>query len=284
MAAFHRPTDLTEALGVLAQGDVTVAAGCTDLYPATQAKALAGPVLDITAINDLRGITQTDAGWRIGATTSWSDLLTTDLPPAFDGLKLAAQEVGSIQIQNAGTLAGNLCTASPAADGAPCLMALDAMIELQSAKGKRTLPLIEFLLGPRRTALRPDELLTAIHIPNASAQGRSTFLKLGARKYLIISIAMVSVRLEITGDIIDRAAISVGSCSPVAVRLSELETSLKGCSATDPAALITPNLIAPALSPIDDIRADAAYRLTAATELTRRAISQLAGQKLGQAA
>ena len=105
-------------------------AGGTDFYPARVGRAIDEDVLDIGGIDVLRGITAGPAGWRLGATTTWSELLEADLPPLFDGLKQAAREVGGRQIQNAGTFAGNLCNASPAADGVPALLALDAEVEL----------------------------------------------------------------------------------------------------------------------------------------------------------
>lgn len=276
MAAYHRPTDLDEALAILADGPATIAAGCTDLYPATQAKTLPGPVLDITGIAALRGVAKHGDGWRIGAATTWTDIIRAELPPAFDGLKLAAREVGSVQIQNAGTVAGNLCTASPAADGAPCLLTLNAEVDLRSAQGTRRLPLQAFLTGPRRTALRPDELVTAILIPEASGKGQGHFLKLGARKYLIISIAMAAARLEIENGSVSGAALAIGACSPVATRLPGLERALVGHAPAELPGLVRPDLVSPYLAPIDDIRADAGYRVTAATELLRRTLAGLA--------
>jgi len=276
VAAYHRPNDLQQALTLLAAGHLTVAAGCTDLFPATQAKALPGDTLDITAIPALRGITQDAAGHRIGAATTWADILRADLPPAFDGLKLAAAEVGSPQIQSTGTLAGNLCTASPAGDGAPCLLTLNASVEIRSANATRVLPLQDFLQGPRQTALRPGEMLTGLLIPPATGQGH--FLKLGARKYLVISIAMVATRLTVEAGHITEAAIAVGSCSPTATRIRSLESALIGQSISS--ITVPPNLVAPHLAPIDDIRADKAYRITAAVELIRRSLATYAKTKV----
>ena len=225
MAAYHRPDTLQAALDVLTDASVTIAAGCTDLFPATQSRRLSGDVLDITGIPALRGITRVGDAYRIRATTLWSDVVRADLPPAFDMLKQAAREVGSVQIQNAGTIAGNLCNASPAADGVPCLVALDADVELSSAKSIRTLPLADFLTGPRQTALRPGELLTAIQVPAQATGGQSRFLKLGARKYLVISIAMVAARVVAETGHVRQAALAVGSCSAVATRLPEIEAA-----------------------------------------------------------
>lgn len=209
----------------------------------------------------------------IGAGTTWTELLRADLPPAFDALKLAAREVGSIQIQNRGTVAGNLCNASPAADGVPPLLALDTEIELASSRGRRVLPLSDFIQGNRQTARQPDELLVALRIPRASTAGISHFLKLGARSYLVISIAMVATRLVLdeTGRIME-AAIAVGACSAVAQRLRRLETALIGRHAGDEALAAVADWPFDELSPIDDVRASAAYRRRAAAELVRRAL------------
>src|SRR5262252_2699768 len=196
MGDYLRPTRLDEALQALARPR-TVLAGGTDFYPARVGRAIDDDVLDITAIAALRGISSNAQGWRLGATTTWSELLDTSLPPLFDGLKQAAREVGGRQIQNAGTLAGNLCNASPAADGVPPLLALDAEVELAGPAGSRRLPLGAFITGNRRTALAPGELMVAIHVPKPAHDARSAFYKLGARRYLVISIAMAAATLEI---------------------------------------------------------------------------------------
>lgn len=270
--AYHRPTDLAEALALKASGAMRVAAGCTDLFPATERKVLPGPILDVTAIDDLRGITQEADALRIGATTTWTDLASAGLPASMFALQQAAREVGAVQIQNRGTVAGNLCNASPAADGVPPLLCLDAEVELRSARGMRRLPLAEFVQGPRQTALAADELVTAILVPRRALEGASHFLKLGARKHLVISIAMVAARAHVVDGRIDQLAVAVGSCSAVAVRLAGLERALLGTPAD--AAAIAPDLVRAALSPIDDVRADAAYRSEAAVALVARAVAR----------
>ena len=274
--AYARPGELDEALRLMAGGRWTVLAGGTDLYPATTARALPGDVLDIGGIEKLRGIAETEIHWRIGGRTTWTEVLRAALPPAFDALKLAAREVGAVQIQYAGTVAGNLCNASPAADGVPALLVLDAEVELSSASGTRTLPLRDFLTGPRRTGLRPDELLTAVLIRKGSADERSYFLKLGARKYLVISIAMAAVRLVVEAGRVAEAAIAVGACSGVAQRLGTVEAALAGLPADArlPQAVHDAD-VAAHLSPIDDVRGTSAYRARAAAELVRRALARV---------
>ena len=166
---------------------------------------------------------------RIGAATTWTDIVKAPLPAAFDALKQAAREVGSIQIQNRGTIGGNLCNASPAADGVPPLLALDATVELASARGRRLMPLSSFITGYRATALAQGEILSAVFVPSRSPQARSAFVKLGARRYLVISILMAAALVERDGDgRISRVAIAVGAASPVARRLPELEAALAG--------------------------------------------------------
>ncbi len=282
-AQYFRPGDLASALDWLAATDARIAAGCTDLLASTSDQRLSGKVIDITAIEELRGISSNDKHWRFGATTTWTDVIEADLPPAFDSLKLAAREVGSQQIQHAGTLAGNLCNASPAADGVPCWLTLDAEVELVSRSNTRRLPVASFITDPRKTELASDELVSAILVPRRSCGGRSTFLKLGARKYLVISIAMVAVRLELENGIIADCAISVGSCSAVAVRLTALEASLTGRSIGDIGLPSLDALVRGDISPIHDLRSDADARASAASELVQRCIVSLSNDQASAA-
>jgi len=273
MARFARPATLHEAVSLLPEAPWQVLAGGTDFYPARVDRPITEPVLDITGMTELSGITAVDGSWRIGALTTWTDIIQADLPPAFDALKLAAREVGSVQIQNAGTVAGNLCNASPAADGVPPLMILDAAVELTGAAGVRQVELSDFITGNRQTTRQADELVTAILIPDASTVGVSRFRKLGARRYLVISIAMVAVRLvRDQQGAVGHAAISVGSCSEVALRLRSLENDLIGHPAdNDLVDCVKPHHF-DALSPIDDIRATADYRRHAAGDLVRQTL------------
>lgn len=283
MIGYHRPTTIEEALAIRAGLDVAVLAGGTDIHPARATRAAWGDpvhkdVLDIGALPGLRGIEGKDDHWRIGALTTWSDLIRAELPPLFDGCRLAAREVGGVQIQNRGTLAGNLCTASPAGDGIPCLLALDASVELASLKGTRIKALSEFNTGYRRTALAADEIVTAILVPRRRPTARSAFRKLGARKHLVISIAMAAAVLDFESDgRIAGAAVAVGSCSAVAQRLGELEAALIGAPAEGAAEIVRPEHFA-RLAPIDDIRSTAAHRRHAALVLVRDCLSTLAGQ------
>ncbi|MEQ8250563.1 MAG: xanthine dehydrogenase family protein subunit M [Oceanibaculum nanhaiense] len=272
---YLRPERLEDAVAALRDGAWTLLAGGTDHYPARVTAQRTEDILDITGLAGLRGISDAGDHFRIGALTSWSDIAEGDLPPCFDGLRRAAREVGGMQIQNRATLAGNLCNASPAADGVPPLLTLDASVELASADGVRSLPLGEFILGNRRTARRPDELMTAILVPKPAHPARAAFLKLGARKYLVISITMVAGLLEVKDGRVAAARIAVGACSAVAQRLPALEALLVGQAAGPGLAGLVAQEHLAGLAPIDDIRADAGYRQDAALVLVKRCLAEL---------
>jgi len=253
-----------------------VLAGATDFYPARIDRPIEEDIVDISRIAELRGIEHDEDGWRLGALTTWREIAEQPLPALFDGLKAAAGEVGGMQIQNRGTIGGNLCNASPAADGIPPLLALDASVELASSTGTRSLPLAAFILGNRITARRPDELLTAVRIPARRARTRSAFLKLGARRYLVISIAMVAATVETDGaGRIARAGLAVGACGPVAQRLRSLESRLldQPIAALSDFEVLESDLVP--LSPRTDVRATAAYRHDAVVTLLQRALRSL---------
>lgn len=276
MGLYARPTRIEDAIRSLSAGPATILAGGTDVYPARVGRPIDGPVLDVTAIDGLRGIASDGSEYRIGALTTWTDLIEAPLPPLFDGFKNAARAVGGAQIQNAGTLAGNLCNASPAADGTPNLLVLDALVELASAGGTRRMPVADFVLGNRKTAREADELVTALVIPPFAQGTRSSFQKLGSRAYLVISIVMVAVVLEPAPDgTVGRLHVAVGACSAVPQRLVTLEADLMGAPITPALARRVEPRHLDGLSPINDVRATAAYRRDAALTLVRRAIQEL---------
>lgn len=274
MIRYAKPRSIDEALALLGETQWKILAGGTDFYPALGNRPVSENVLDINGIDALRGIAETATHVVIGARTTWTDVVRHRLPAAFDGLKQAAGDVGSVQIQNVGTVAGNLCNASPAADGVPALMVLDADVELRGLAGSRTLPLGEFILGNRRTALLPGEMVTAIRVPKTSLAGKSSFQKLGARRYLVISIVMAACRVVVGRDgRIQTAAIAVGSCSAVAQRLFSLEASLVGLRPGDDMTCAVETADLAELSPIDDVRGSGEYRRAAAREIVRRALA-----------
>ena len=276
---FIRPHSLSEALDLLAASGGRILAGGTDVFPALGDRPSPDPLLDISTLGELRGIAISGDATRIGAATTWSEVVAHPLPPGFDGLKAAAREVGAIQIQKRGTVGGKLCNASPAADGVPPLLALDAEVELASHAGIRRLPLADFITGNRKTARRRDEIVTGVIVPRRFDDAASRFLKLGARRYLVISIVMVAATVRADeGGRVAEARIAVGSCSAAARRLEALEKTLVGAPATGPLGdLVAPGHLA-TLAPIDDVRATAAYRGDAAVTLVRRALDLCSGR------
>ncbi len=275
MDRYFRPRSLAEALDILAEHTPRPLAGGTDLYPALTGAEAWGPRpaldwMDISGLSALHGIEAAEGGLRIGALVSWTQIATAALPPALAALQQAARQVGGRQVQNRGTLLGNLCNASPAADGVPPLLILDAEIELASAAGTRRLRLGDFLRGNRATARRPDELAVALHIP-PPPEAESRFEKLGTRRQLVISIVMVAGLLRLEAGRVAEARIAVGACSAVARRLPGLEAALRGAAPGDVAGIIGGATLDP-LTPIADIRGTAEYRLSAARTLVARSL------------
>jgi CO/xanthine dehydrogenase FAD-binding subunit len=275
MGSYLRPSELSEALDALKGSSLAVIAGGTDYYPARVERPASEDILDISGLSELRRIKIMPRYVRIGAGVTWTDLINAELPASFDGLKLAAREIGGIQIQNTATLVGNVCNASPAADSLPNLLALDADVELASVEGRRQMPIGEFVTGNRKTNRRPEELVTALVVPHHAAGARSDFLKLGGRKYLIISIVMVAVVIELAEGKVERARVAIGACSEIAKRIPALEAALAGrpLDGTLGNAVISDHLSH--LTPIDDLRASAGYRRRAALVLLRRSLDRL---------
>ena len=271
---YYRPDKINDALYSLSKEKLTIAAGCTDLLPSTQQENLGNNILDISGIKSLRHISFENGFRKIGSGVTWTDLVeNNELPKCYDMLKECSLQIGSKQIQNLGTIGGNLCNASPAADGVPCLLSLDASIELLSLNGKRVLKLEDFIKGSRKTELQNNEILSAILIPKEAEIGRSSFLKLGARKYLVISIAMIACKLNLKKDVISEITISIGSCSAVAKRIKSLENLLIGKSIKDELTTIILNYnYENYLSPINDIRGTNTYRFKASKVLVKDTI------------
>jgi len=275
---YSRPKTLDAAVHVLAQEGGQILSGGTDFFPALGDRPTPDRVVDISGLADIKGIAFEADHIRIGGLTTWSQVVATPLPRCFDALKGAAREIGGIQIQNRGTVAGNLCNASPAADAVPPLLALDAEIELVSAVGARRVPLADFIVGNRKTVRRPDEILASIIVPRMLDDATSTFLKLGARRYLVISIAMVAavVKKDSSGCVAE-ARVAVGSCSAAARRLTALERALVGMPARPGLGAVALTEHLAQLTPIDDVRATASYRSDAALTLVGRALDACVG-------
>jgi CO/xanthine dehydrogenase FAD-binding subunit len=263
---------LDDALAALARGPHRIVCGATDAYAQGQAAPSAVPWLDISGVDALQGITASGSMLRIGAAVTWDRIDRCEQMPGV--LREAARTVGSRQIRLRGSLGGNLCHASPVADGIPALLALDARVELAGPRGVRQLPLPEFVLGRQRTALLPDELLAAILVESPGPSERTAFIKLAQRDASAIAVVAAAVRLRWRDDrMLASAAIAVGGASEAAIRLCGLESLLEGAprEAIPPLIAATPM---PELSPIDDRRGSAALRHRWARVAVQRACAR----------
>ena len=269
-----RPTELDDALEFLADTpEADVLAGGTDaLVEISFDHRRPEHVLAIRRIDELRAHAVTDEGLRLGATVTYravEDALATAAP----GLAMASRTVGSPQIRNAGTIGGNLGTASPAGDALPWLLAMDAEVELASVRGRRRVPLAEFLTGPKRNARASDELIVAAHVPRI--RGPQHTAKLGPRNAMVISVACVAVVVDTDAR---RVRIGMGSVGPTALRAPEAEAAVSaaidwdGLDADEEAVAAFGRDCAAAAQPIDDHRSTADYR--------RHAIGVLASRSL----
>jgi CO/xanthine dehydrogenase FAD-binding subunit len=283
---YKRPTSLLSALTLLKQGFLPIAGG-TDYYPSKVGKPLIDNLLDLSDVADFNISTNIEGSHVcLSALTTWRqcqlDFASGKLQLWCAALAQASKEIGGWQVQNRGTLGGNLCNASPAADGTVALLALDAKVTLVSTADEvlisRVLELSDFVLGNRLTAKRADELLTQISFPKHSPNARSAFLKLGHRRYLVISIVMVAVLLDFdTYGRVTTCRIAIGSCSKAAVRVLALEKLLVGCH-RDLVMKVAMSAIAQvdfAIQPIADVRGTPEYRRGAAQELVLRAFAEV---------
>jgi CO/xanthine dehydrogenase FAD-binding subunit len=272
---YLRAASVSEALEALSLG-FRILAGGTDLYPSRAARSLEGAFVDISGVSDLRVIEPIADGWRIGAAATFADVTRASLPLWCSGLQDAAREIGGVQIQNFATVGGNVCNASPAADGTVALLALDARVIVASRRGMREVALADFVTGPRRCDLASDEMVLAFDIPQRSQSARASFAKLGHRRYLVISVVMASLVLECDEDeTITGAWIAVGAMSARALRLRSLERDLVGQKCNRSIADMVEARHLEALTPLDDIRGTRAYRLAAASTLLRRMLESV---------
>ena len=259
------PTSLSEALSALARGSPPeILAGGTDLWPKWNAgQARPARLLSLHRLAELRRIERHEGGaLRVGAMCTHAELCrSTEVRQACPALAEAAATIGAVQVQNQGTLGGNLVNASPAADLPPPLVAAGAEVELISTAGSRRVPLDRFYTGYRQLDRRPDELLVAVLVPALPRGARERFRKVGTRRAQAISKVVGSCRLELEADgTLARAALAFGSVAPVVVRLAELERWLAGRRADEATARGAEEQARAAVQPIDDVRSSADYR------------------------
>ena len=265
-----RPTDLAQLWPLLADGALAMAGG-TDLLVRCRGQAAVDVAL-LEGIGELAGIAEEDGLLRLGAMASHSALAASRLVTArLPVLARALLALGSPQIRAMGTLGGNIATASPAGDSLPPLYALDALAELASRHGRRRVPLAEVILGPGRTALSPGEIIAAVLVRAPVSGSLQHFEKVGRRSALAIAVASLAAVIETdAAGRVASARLAVGSLGPTVLRCPAAEAALMGQRLTPEVLQQAAGHIRAAVSPIDDIRATAAYRRQVAGNLLLR--------------
>ncbi len=269
-----RPRTLDEAVRQLAEDPALVlTAGCTDLMVrGPEALHKLERVLDLLAVDELRGIRETDGALEIGATTSFSEIRrSAAVREAFPSLAAAASVVGGWQIQNRATLGGNMANASPAGDSLPVLLALDAIVVAAGVQGIREIPYAEFHTGYRKTALRPGEIVAWVRLPYLPQGSVQAFRKVGTREAQAISKVVVAMTGRIEDGRIADLRLAAGSVAAVPVRLRAAEEAARGLRPTE-AAEVVGREAAREVTPIDDVRSTADYRRFALERVVRRLV------------
>ena len=270
--SMERAASLDDALGRLASqpGRWTPIAGGTDLMVVLETGRLPPRhFLDISSISELRGIHVSDRHVRIGALTTYTELLehsviTTEFPLIAE----AARQTGAIAIQNRGTVGGNIANASPAADLPPALLVYDAEIELISIRGTRRLEYRDFHTAYKKMDLVPDELISGVTVPRPQGVWRETYRKVGTRRAQAISKVCFAARLQVADGHVSTIRIALGSVAPTVMRANYAEAALIGESPGNRVVRLTAREALEAhIEPIDDIRSSAAYRRRVAGNL-----------------
>ena len=255
-----QPRSLEDALRLLREEPLVPIAGATDLYVGLNFGTLAAQrFLDLTRVSELRGIAERDDLLVIGAGTSFTQIMRSPLvQERLPMLVQAASQIGGVQIQNRGTLGGNIANGSPAGDSLPVLAVADAVLVLRSSGGERRVPFALFYTGYRATVLRGDELIVSVEIP--PVPGVQWFRKVGTRAAQAISkLVIAAVRAPVP-------RIAMGSVAATTVRLPRTESALAAGATIDEAA----DTLESEITPIDDIRSSAQYRRRVAANLLRR--------------
>jgi CO/xanthine dehydrogenase FAD-binding subunit len=277
---FLQPTTWSEALAMKAERPeaLPIAGGTDVMVELNFDRCRPEAVLDLTRIPELGQWAQEDGRLRVGAGVTYTQIIA-ELSGKLPGLAIASRTVGSPQIRNRGTVGGNLGTASPAGDALPPLLAAEAEIEVASTGGSRSIPMREFCLGPKRSALMPAELIAAFWVRLAT--GPQQFAKVGTRNAMVIAVASFALDMDAERR---RVGTGIGSAGPTPLAAEEAERFLEVVLAEGdfwttradlPAEVLArfAGLVAGAAQPIDDVRGTADYRRHALAVMARRTLS-----------
>lgn len=274
---YFLPSSLSETFTLLKnyKGRARLLAGGTDLLVKMKKRAISPDVIvDLNKISELTFIELADHYLHIGGLTRLSVMgessIVRERAPA---LAEAVNVLASPHIRNRATIAGNLCNASPAADTAPSLLALDASVKLQSADGERIVPLSQFFLGPEQTVTKPDEVLTEVIVP--LQEGASAFIKLGRRKAFTLSVASVAAFAKVNNGKFEEVRIALGAVAPTPIRARKVEEALKGKDISEDNVEKAAQLVKEECCPITDVRASAEYRTEMSYVLTKRVLKKV---------
>ena len=278
---YVKPKGLDEALGYLKDnknGRVMVYAGGTDIIPRLKARLLPAPELLV----DLKGISELDyveyeqgKGLRIGALTTISSVAHHGtVKERFELLAKGAGSIASSQVQNRGTIAGNICNAVPSADSAPALLCLDATVVCVSPRGERRIGIEDFFTGPSTTVLQPDEILKEIQVPELPEGGGGAYIKLSTRQRMDLAVVGVGAVVAVKDGVFEDIRIGLGAVAPTPMRARQAEEKLRGKKVGEATIAEAGRRAAETSSPIDDHRGSAEYRRLMVDVLVKRAINQ----------
>jgi len=278
---YYRPDNIQELLELVnkvgARGKIL--AGGTDLISGVRAGKITLPenVIDINRVG-LNSIDYSGGVVNVGAAAKLSDIsasniVTTRIPI----LAAAISEMGSAQVRNMGTIGGNLCNASPAADTAPPLLVLDSKLHIMGAGGEKVVSVHEFFLGPGKSLLSSKEVLTRIEVPMQPLDAKCAFVKLGRRKSLTLSTVCVAAIVRTKNGTFEDARIALGAVAPTPLRIRKAEESIKGKRVCEESIDEASTIVRNEVKPITDVRASEEYRREMSYELTKMTLSRLSG-------
>lgn len=277
---YMAPSSLKEAFHLLKeyQNKARLLAGGTDLIPKMKKRAITAEIIiDLNRISGLTGIEIRGDRLHIRGLTRLAEI--KESPLVKEKAPVLAQAIGlmaSPPIRNRATIAGNLCTASPAADTAPPLLVLDALVKMESIRGERIVPLSEFFLGPEKTVKRPDEILTEVIIP--VQEGNSAFMKLGRRKAFTLAVVSAAAFARTRKGKFEEVRVALGAVAPIPMRGRKVEEALKGSEVNEQKIVQAAERVREEVSPITDVRASAEYRKDMSYVLTKRILEQVGGR------
>jgi len=274
------PKDFEEIFSAIekTKGLAKFIAGGTNIIPYMRVETMSPELLiDLNGLEDLKYIREENGTITIGALTTISDIVASEvIRNKSQILHSAANNLGSPLIRNRATIGGNLADASPAADMAPPLLALEASIHTKRGEVEgREIPLDKFFVGPNKTVLAEDELITQIRFPIPKDSARGIFIKLGLRNSMTISVVSIAVIIDMDGQVCQKARVALGAVAPTIIRAFNVESKLEGGKINENIIQECADIVKEEISPISDIRASAEYRRLASSVMLKRAIQQV---------